>query len=433
LRAQGLYDGTVIALASDHGEALGDHGEDTHGIFLYDETIHVPLLIKLPRSSAPGKPPAGKQVESRVGLVDVLPTLLQAAGVAVPAEVQGESLLAMMAPAAASTTFPDRASYSETDYPQLAFGWSSLRALRTGKYLYIEAPRRELYDESADPKEQRNLSPVSAAVTATLASQLEAFRQKTSSARESPRQTVDPEAQAKLAALGYIAAGSNDSTASQNKEHTDPKDKIEIGNQLHQTNFLIESLRFKEAIPILRQLIAKAPEMPLPYAQLGTCLLATKDFAQAIPVLRKLVELNPEPPAPHFQLAIALLATDEVAAAAPELEIVVDKVPAWGQARLMLATAYFQTERSREAVTECEKILETMPNHYSALLLEGQILVFSRQAEAAIPRLERAAALVPTVPEPHTFLADAYTQLGKKADAARERATARRLAAEGHH
>jgi arylsulfatase A-like enzyme len=444
LRARGLYDGAVIAVTSDHGEALGDHGEDTHGVFLYDETIHVPLLIKLPGESSAAKfsartRPVGKRIEAPVGLVDVLPTILEAVGVAVPAEVQGESLLSMIKPAtaessgaaAAPETVPDRPVYAETDYPRVAFGWSSLRALRTGKYLYIDAPARELYDQSADPKAEHNLSSTSAAVTGTLASQLNAFRQRTNSAREAPKQAMDPQAQAKLAALGYVAAGSNDSKAGAKEQGTDPKDKIDIANKLHQANFLIESLRFKEAIPFLRQLIAQVPDMPLPYAQLGTCLLATRDFVGAVPVLRKLVELNPDPAASHFQLAVALLATDEVPAAVLELEMVVDKVPRWDQARLMLATAYAQTDRAREAVTECEKLLEVIPNHYPALLLEGQVLVLSKQAEAALPRLEKAAALQPQMPEPHTSLAEAYDQLGQKGDAARESAVAKRLAANG--
>ena len=436
LRAQGLYDGSIITVMSDHGEALGDHGEDTHGIFLYDETIHVPLLIKLPHSKVGGKSESGKRIESRVELVDVLPTVLQAAGVEVPPEVQGESLLRIMSggdagrDSSGAEKQAERPAYSETDYPRLAFGWSSLRALRTGKYLYIEAPNRELYDQSADPKDTHNLSSINSAVADTLGGQLEVFRRKTSSDRQAPVQAMDPGAQAKLAALGYIAAGSNDSVVGQSGR-TDPKDKIDIANQLHRTNYLMESLRFKDAIPLLRQLIAKEPDLPLSFAQLGTCLLATHEFAQAVPVLRKLVELNPAPAAPHFQLAVALLATGEIAAAVPELETVVDKVPGWDQPGLMLATAYFQTERSREAVTECEKILERVPNHYAALLLEGQILVLSKQAEAAISSLERAATAAPAMPEPHTFLADAYIQLGQKANADRERAIAKRLAAKG--
>ena len=199
LRERGLYDGAVIAVMADHGEALGEHGEDTHGIFLYDETIHVPLLIKLPFADSAEKHAAGKHIESRVELVDVLPTILQAVGISVPKEVQGESLLAMMRatpkPAAAEgatasaapETVPDRPAYAETDYPQQAFGWSSLRSLRTGKYLYIKAPRQELYDQSADPKAEHDLSSSSTAVTSTLAGNLDAFRKKTSSSREGPQ------------------------------------------------------------------------------------------------------------------------------------------------------------------------------------------------------------------------------------------------------
>lgn len=447
LRARGLYDGAIIAVMADHGEALGDHGEDTHGVFLYDETIHVPLVIKLPAEAAAGKrsaekPSAGKRIETRVGLVDVLPTILQAAGLPVPREVQGESLLVMMKPAPGESgessptaqAFPDRPSYAETDYPHVAFGWSPLKALRTGKYLYVDAPHRELYDQSADPTAEHNLAATSAAVTSTLTAQLDAFRQKTISARELPTLVLDPQAQEKLAALGYIASGSNDSKASANDRGADPrgadpKDKIDIGNSLNRTNFLMQNLRFQQAIPLLQRLIAREPAMPLPYAQLGRCYIALKEYAKAVPVLRKLVELNPDSAGPHFQLGVSLLATEDIAGAVPEMEIVVAQVPRWDQAHLILATAYAQTDRARESVTECEKVLETNPNHYGALLLEGRVLVLSKQAEAALPRLEKAASLQPQMPEPHTFLADAYVQLGRKTDAARERVAAKRLSA----
>lgn len=444
LRARGLYDNALIAVMSDHGEALGDHGEDTHGVFLYDETIHVPLLIKLPGGSS-----AARRIEDRVGLVDVLPTILQVARVAVPPEVQGESLLALIlmkessddAASSAPLTLHDRPAYAETDYPRTAFGWSPLRALRTGKYLYIEAPRQELYDQATDPNAEHNLSETSAAVTSTLASQLDAFRQKTSSAREVPRQAVDPQTQEKLAALGYIAAGSNDSQASVHSNigskeqradpRADPKDKIEIANQLNQTNFLMQNMRFRRAIPLLQRLIAKEPGMPLPYGQLGRSYMSINQYAKAVPVLRTLVGLNPDSAGPHFQLGVALLASEEVAAAVPELEIVVSKVPRWDKARLILATAYAQTGRAREAVTECEIVLETIPDHYGALLLEGRILAVSKQPEAALPKLQKAISLHPEMPEPHRYLADAYIQLGRKAQAARERAAAQRLKANG--
>ena len=427
LRARGLYDGSIIAVMADHGEALGEHGEDTHGIFLYDETIHVPLMIKLPGDA--GIQSAGKRIETRVGLVDVLPTILQAAGVAVPQEVQGESMLGLMTPMPSSTpATADRPAYAETDYPHRAYRWSALRAWRTGKYLYVQAPRSELYDQAADPKSERDLSATSAAVTSTLAGQLDAFRQKTTNSKEAPTSVVDPAAQGKLAALGYMVTDPNASKPGSKDVGADPKDKIAIANLSSQANFLVEEERYPAAVPLLEQLIAKDPAAPIPYSQLGRSYVAMKEYGNAVPVLRKVVELNPDTPAPHFQLAMALLASDNVQAAVPELEIVADKAPRWDQAHLLLANAYVQTDRAREAITECEKVLEFDPDNYGALLLEGRVLVLTKHADAALPRLEKASTVAPKAPEPHLYLADAYGQLGQKKDAARERVLAKRLA-----
>jgi arylsulfatase A-like enzyme/Flp pilus assembly protein TadD len=430
LRTRGLYDGALIAVMADHGEALGEHGEDTHGFFLYDETIHVPLMIKLPGAAS-----AAKKIENRVGLVDVLPTILQAVRIPVPPEVQGESLLGLVMPkpAAAESSAtqepsPDRATYAETDYPQNTYGWSSVRALRTGKYLYIKAPRQELYDQSADPKAEHDLSSASTAVTGTLAGQLDAFRQRTSSSREAPKSTVDPEAQAKLTALGYGATYSNASKAAKDRG-ADPKDKIDVANLIHRTYLLIEDQRYQEAVPLLRQLIAKEPDTPLAYAQLGQCLVSLKEYPQAVPVLRKAVESRPDMTLPHFQLGVALLETRDIAGAVPELEMVVARVPRWEEAHLLLQMAYAQTDRMAEAIKECERVLEFDPDHYGTNLLLGRVLELTGKPAAALPRLKKAAALEPKAPEPHMFLAEAYGQLGRKTDAARERATAKRLGA----
>jgi arylsulfatase A-like enzyme/Tfp pilus assembly protein PilF len=437
LRTRRLYDSALIAVMADHGEALGEHGEDTHGFFLYDETIHVPLVIKLPGAAPAGKDSAtkssaGTKIDNRVGLVDVLPTILQAVKIPVPPEVQGESLLGMLLPNPAPAESADRPAYAETDYPQNTYGWSPLRALRTGKYLYIKAPRQELYDQSADPKAEHDLSSASTAVTSTLAAQLDAFRQKTSNSREAPKSAVDPEAQAKLAALGYVATDSNASKAGAEGvkvQGADPKDKIQIGNLIHRTYLLIEDQRYQEAIPLLRQLIAKEPNTPLAYAQLGQCFVSLKEYPQAVPVLRKAVELRPDMTLPHFQLGVALLETRDIAGGVPELEMVVARVPRWEEAHLLLQMAYAQTDRMPEAIKECEKVLEFDPDHYGTNLLLGRVLELTGKPAAALPRLKKAAALDPKAPEPHMFLAEAYVQLGQKTDAARERAAAKRLGA----
>ena len=161
LRSRGLYDQTLIVVVADHGEAFGEHGEWSHGLFLYDETIHVPLVIKLPATGS-----IHSLIEARVGLIDIAPTLLQKVGIVAPAAMQGTSLLGLMKPTSSGDANPaksdagaqDRPEYAETDYPYRAFGWSSLRAWRAGKYLYIDAPRRELYDQAQDPEAAHNLA-----------------------------------------------------------------------------------------------------------------------------------------------------------------------------------------------------------------------------------------------------------------------------------
>ncbi len=251
LRAQGRYDKAMIAVMADHGEALGEHGETAHGVFLYDETIHVPLLFKMPAQSA-----AGKRVERRAVLVDVTPTILQTVGVAIPKQMQGESLV----PVIKGQTLPDQQAFAETDYPRKAFGWSSLRAWRTGKYLFVEAPRKELYDQSVDPGATNDLAASSTAVTDTLTSQIDAFRAKTASTEASPKGPVDPDAQEKLAALGYVASD-NDIKVDKGvaDTHADPKDKVKIVNLLHDAILDVEETRYEQAIPLLQKVLAEEP------------------------------------------------------------------------------------------------------------------------------------------------------------------------------
>ncbi len=436
LREHGLYPGSLIAVMADHGEALGDHGESTHGIFLYDETIRVPLLIKLP-----GERAAGKHIESRVGLVDVLPTLLQAAGFTVPREIQGQSLLTLLKPASAgnaattkdSALSLERTAYAETDYPHRSFGWSSLRAWRSGRYLYVEAPHRELYDQLADPKAEHNLWAKSSAVGDTLSRQLEAFRQTTTRFREAPRVSMDPELQEKLSALGYVAWDSSSSTMPGIKDSgADPKDKIQVVNLLHRAEMLAEEMHYAEAVPLLEQAIANERDLPIAYLQLGTALTFLKNYEKAVPVLQKAVVLRPDLPIPRYQLGSALFETGDFAAAALQFEAAIARSPRWPEARFSLATAYARADRLPDAIKEYEQVIELRPNHYAAHLLLGRALALSGNPAAALPNLTKAAELQPASPEPHRFLADAYAQLGQQADAEREQGEAARLSTNGH-
>ncbi|HKS77129.1 MAG TPA: sulfatase-like hydrolase/transferase, partial [Terriglobales bacterium] len=282
LRTNGIYDNAIVAVMADHGEAFGEHGEREHGIFVYDETIHVPLLLKLPAQKS-----AGARVEERAGLADVAPTLLQAAGITAPPEMQGTSLLATI-----DRPDSDRSIYSESQYGHLAYGWAVLRSWRSGKYLYIQAPKRELYDQAADPGALHNLATQSAAVTDTLASQLDTFRDKTSSTATAKTE-IDPKAAANLRALGYVSS-SGSIKEDKSKPAVDPKDQIEIANLMHEGLIDIEERRFADSVAKLRKAVELNPNLGMVYLELGNALLRNRQTEDAIPVLRKATELLPD-------------------------------------------------------------------------------------------------------------------------------------------
>jgi arylsulfatase A-like enzyme/Tfp pilus assembly protein PilF len=423
LKTRGLYDGAAIAIMADHGESLGAHGEDTHGVFLYDDTIHVPLVIKLPHGGA-----VGKRLDARVELVDVLPTLLQVAGIEVPAEVQGESLLALMKAAKGEADgWRDRAAYSEADYPYLAYGWSVTEALRTGKYLYVQAPHRELYDQVADPNAEHNLAAQSTAVADTLGSRVEAFRQKTSSKREAAKVTVDPSTRDKLAALGYVASTNKLAITAATGQGPDPKDKIETANEIRRINTLFENGRFGEAIEPLKSLIVKEPRMGILYAKLGGSYMKLHQYDNAVPILRKAVELDPGYSMSQMDLGRSLLRVGQVEDAVTVFETITAKIPNLLDAQVFLEIAYARANRVPETIKQCQKVIEILPEHYGSYLALGRFLAKSGDPTAAIPKLEKAASLRPQSAEPHTSLAAVYDQLGRKEDAVRERVKAQQL------
>ena len=424
LRKHGIFDETMIAVMADHGESLGAHGENTHGIFLYDETLHVPLLIKLPLNRT-----TGKRVETRVSLVDVAPTILGEAGVPVPAQMQGESLLDTLKPSKNGAP-QDRPAYAETDYPHRAFGWSSLRALRTGKYLYVQAPERELYNQTADPAEAHNLAPKATAVADTLASQLQDFRHKTAQTLVALAKP-DPEQLQKLQALGYVASDASSESDSKNLTGVDPKSKIEISNLLHDAMFDVEDARYQEAIPLLERVLAEAGDMPVANMQYGMAQARLKNYDKALAPLEKAVKLLPDHGMGHYELGLALFETGDWKAAAPQFEAAVERAPRWADAHFSLAAVYARIDRVPEAMTELDTTLGLNPNHYRANLLRGRILSLQGNPAGALANLEKAVAVQPDSREAHLFLADAFAQLGREADAQRERATAQKLGSGG--
>ena len=374
-----------------------------------------------------------------VELVDVMPTMLQTVGIAVPVEVQGESLLGLMTTmtkgeaqqsAAAANSWRNRATYAESDYPQIAFGWSALQSLRTGKYLYVQAPKRELYDQTVDPKAEHNLASTSVAVADTLAGQVHAFLDKTTSKREAPKLSdekvaaLDPALQQKLASLGYVTGGSH--IAEPSDEGADPKDKIATANTIRGANALLDNERYGEAVPILQKLIAQEPDMPMLYFKLGGAYMHLQQYDKASAMLSKAVGLDPKFTMAELDLGKTLMRLGDVQGAATVLERLTARVPNLIDAHLLLEIVYARANRP-ETISECEKVLKIIPEQYGTYLILGRYLAKSGDPEAALPKLEKAAALRPQSAEPHIAMAEVYDQLGRKEDAAQERTKADRL------
>jgi len=418
LRNRKLYEGTAIAIMGDHGESLGAHGEDSHGIFLYDETIHVPLLMKLP-----GKRSAGTRVNARVGLVDVAPSLLDMAGIQPLPHMQGQTLVRTLGRA----NQPDRPSFAETDYPRRAFGWSSVSAWRTGNYLYIRSPRPELYDLAADPQVKNNLAESNRSLLDRLAAQAEDFRKRSAAAGpEGKDEPVDPKLAQQLSALGYASSGGR-STGAAKETGQDPKDKIQVANILHQAQLAVEDGKTATMVPLLEKVVATDPQIFIAQLQLGLAYAKQRNNAKAIGALRAATEIQPDTAMAHYELGLVLFRAGELKTSAAHFEIAASLMPHWADVQFSLASVWARDQRIPEAIEKLKLALSLDEEHYQANLLLGRIYTLQNRTADALPLLELAAQAPEASAEAQLFLAEAYEKAGRTEDAMRARARAAQM------
>jgi arylsulfatase A-like enzyme/Tfp pilus assembly protein PilF len=290
----------VIAAVGDHGESLGDHGEDAHGVFLYQSTQRVPLIL-----NGPGVP-RGRSVAGNVGVVDLAPTLLDLLGLPPLPDVDGRSLVGVMKPGGEPRAKDDGPGYEmESFFPRFAYGWSPLRAWVRGTHKYIEAPAPELYDLSADPGERRNLLETRPEIAAGLARQLEERIGDDDPGAPQP----DPELAAqreRLESLGYVGGSSGGGDTA-----VDPKDAIGWVRELDAARRELKLGDPRRAIAMLRSLLEKNPESVPAWLSLVQGYLSTGNAAAAIEAAGRALERSPDDDLVHFNLANALAANLE--------------------------------------------------------------------------------------------------------------------------
>jgi len=351
LHQQKLDATTVVVVAASQGESLGAHGEETHGIFLYDETIHIPLVVRLPEAH-----PATKRVAAKVRLVDIAPTLLEIAAMPVPSQMQGQSLLRIAKSSGGGGG--DQPVYSRSDLPQRGFGWSPLESWRAGKYLYIRAPKPELYDLTADPGAAHNLSQSSKATLDTMAAQLDGFdRHFSGEAGKSSAELSSSEMQ-KLASLGYVGLQKS-SGAAATVAGTDPKDKIATANKVIEAASARDQskpdLAIARTVATLEPIVAADPSLYLAQYALGSALARKAQYTEAVKHLHKAIELQPDSAWAHYEIGATLTKTGDFKTAIVHLEIATGRLPAFAPAHISLAEAYEHMGRTEDAKRERSK------------------------------------------------------------------------------
>jgi choline-sulfatase len=370
----------LTVFAGDHGESLGEHGEGTHGFFVYDATVLVPLVFR-----GRGIAPAGSRAAAR--LVDVAPTILELVGLPRSPGIDGVSLVPTLRGGVQSIP----PAYVETFQPWTSYGWSPLKSLRREGWKLIAAPRPELYDLESDPREERNVFESER----DRAREMEIARRAVESlpAVGNSTATADSEAVAKLRSLGYVGAGGGSAEEPPASGLRDPKDGRALRDLLTEADVLLRAGRAGASIPKFDAVLARDPTNRFALLRSGTALLATGDATRAASRLTKAVAANPAQP----------------------------------EARSSLARALLRAGRPREAVPHAMEAARLQPRRASAWAELGTALGLSNQAAQAVGAFERAIELEPDNASLVTRLAFAEHAAGRIDDAARDMLRAQAL------
>lgn len=412
LRASGALDRTIVAVIGDHGEALGDHGEEDHGIFLYEAVTHVPWIVRLPNAER-----ADTVVPEQVRSVDLTPTVLDLAGAGSNARVDGESVAALMRGTARRDPPP---SYTETWYPQLHFGWSRLRALRVGEWKYVGAPKPELYDLRSDRAERRNVIVERASVAARMAGELDAIERSFGAAAIVASPQPDAETIARLRSLGYVGLAAPPSGAT----GADPKDKIgamrEFRALLTGANEDLKARRHDAAVAKLKKAVALNERAYDAHALLGSVWQQKGDLERALGEYEAAALLNPGMAAPHLLAADAYLSGGQLERAKERVDRAAALEPDSGEVASVRGRIFERGGQGDEALAEYQRAVALNPSDTSSRGRLVSVAMNLRRYDVAEPQLRMLLKLKYQPARTHFALGRLAEARGDRASAAAE-------------
>ena len=405
LRAAGQLDHTLVVVAADHGESLGEHGERTHGVFTYDVTIRVPWVLW-----------AGERLrgssDALVRLIDLAPTVLDLVGVAAPPQFNGTSVVARVRDGATSPP-----AYVEAMDANLTRNWAPLTGLVSGTYKLVDLPTPELYDLRADPTESKNLFSTDGDRARTLDAVLRSVVREFSAAGSSgEKTTLSAEARQRLQALGYVA-----SSASPGKrtftDADDPKVLIGPANELNDALAAFKRGERERGLSAVRSLIERYPSFSTPYGVLASMQHDTGDLASAVTTLETVVKRGIADQSVMVVLAGYLMEAGQPARAVDLLEAVVADHPDYAEAFNVLGVASARLGRHRQAQAAWARVIELDPTSAVAYENLGVEALGAGDLTSARDNLQRALALDPDLARAHNAMASADQRMGKTDEA----------------
>lgn len=364
-----LLEKTLVVVVGDHGEDMYEHNEPGHGIFLYDTTLKVPLIM-----SCPGIIPEEKKISQQVRTIDIMPTILDIIKIDTPKFVQGRSLIPIIQGKELNLE-----SYAETYFPLISNGWSELKSIRTEEWKYIQAPRPELYSLEDDPGELKNMLAVNGRVARDLKKRLERLEEETSLPQKSVDKELSSEAREKLMALGYVAG----SVPQDSRRRLDPKDMVSIIKDISQGLHSFRQGRLEEAEKTLIEIRKKDPQNPLVLRMLGNVYQKRKEWDKAIEILEMAVRANSTDPDSFHHLAVSYFENDDIEKAMDIARLVLDLHPNYLKTLLFLASVHKSLNQDGEALVYFERALEVDPTNLEIKLEYAEALISHEDYEEA--------------------------------------------------
>jgi choline-sulfatase len=409
LKQHGWYDDATIAVLSDHGEGLGDHIEEEHGLFLYEEVVRVPWMMKLP-----GRRSAGQRVRTPIQHIDLFPTLLAERALPAVSGLRGRDLSPVLNDPARGVVAP-QGIYAEALYPRYHFGWSELQSLTDDRFKYIKAPREELYDLERDPRERANLAAERTQAAAALRSALDTL----AGGRDLDRPSaVSDEDRRRLAALGYVGSSSS-STTKTGETRPDPKDKAPLLRTYRQAVERLGDGRTAEGAAMLAQILEDDPAMTDVWSQYAMALVRLQRHQEALEAYKQVIRLQPDEPNGALGAASVLLTLGRVDEARSHAELAIKRAPA--QAHQALALIEVAARRRDDALRHAELAAKAEPGLPMPAFVRGALAYEAGRYAEALPALMEARtgfAKRPAQPRDlHFMIGDSLARLEKYAEA----------------